>query len=158
MKRLLLWLWRVLPMTYGVRFRALWLLNQKFLVGVAGVVVDDLGRVLLLKHTYRAPHQWGLPSGWVQRGEGPREAIVRELKEEVGLPVRVLSVLEVEADPVYPRVDLTLVCRPDGPVGDLRPLDREIERAGFFRPDEFPGPLPPPQPDLIRRALASLGF
>lgn len=51
--------------------------------GVAGVVVDDTGRVLLVRHSYKTG--WALPGGGVDRGEPPERAVLRELAEEVGL-------------------------------------------------------------------------
>jgi 8-oxo-dGTP pyrophosphatase MutT (NUDIX family) len=51
--------------------------------GVAGVVVDAQGRVLLVRHSYKTG--WALPGGGVDRGEAPVQAVMRELAEEVGL-------------------------------------------------------------------------
>lgn len=52
-------------------------------LGVAGAVMDEAGRVLLVRHSY-APG-WQLPSGGVGRGEHPDDAVRRELAEELGL-------------------------------------------------------------------------
>jgi 8-oxo-dGTP pyrophosphatase MutT (NUDIX family) len=52
-------------------------------MGVAGAVVNDRGQVLLVKHRYNPG--WRLPGGGVNRGEPPRDAVLRELAEEVGL-------------------------------------------------------------------------
>jgi 8-oxo-dGTP pyrophosphatase MutT (NUDIX family) len=51
--------------------------------GVAGVVEDSQGRVLLVRHSYKTG--WALPGGGVDRGEPPAQAVLRELAEEVGL-------------------------------------------------------------------------
>ena len=64
------------------------LLNAKALLsptafGVAGLVTDARGRVLLVRHSYKGG--WCLPGGGVDRGEPPQAAVARELKEEVGL-------------------------------------------------------------------------
>jgi 8-oxo-dGTP diphosphatase len=158
MKRLLLWLWKNLPMTAGMRFAALWLMNRKFLLGVNGVVVNEDGRVLLLYHSYRRDYPWGLPSGWVKRGEQPEEALIRELDEEVGLAVRVLALLDARIEPGLSRLDLTLLCRPLTPGATApQPQDIEIQAAGFYRPGEFPGPLIRVQEEMITRGLALLG-
>ncbi len=44
-------------------------------------------KILLLKHTYRDKYPWGIPSGWLKRGEQPMEALQREIKEETGMVV-----------------------------------------------------------------------
>lgn len=62
---------------------------------VAGAVVvlrDEGDRVLLVRSRH---HQgWGLPGGLLNRGEGPLEAVLREVHEEVGL--------QLSADDVRP--------------------------------------------------------
>ena len=52
-------------------------------LGVRGVVRDDQGRFLLVRHSY-APG-WLFPGGGVDRGEALEDALVRELREEVGV-------------------------------------------------------------------------
>ena len=52
-------------------------------LGVAALVEDGEGRVLLVRHTYNPG--WRLPGGGVNRGEPPDQAALRELREEVGL-------------------------------------------------------------------------
>jgi 8-oxo-dGTP pyrophosphatase MutT (NUDIX family) len=53
----------------------------------AGVLLsDEAGRVLLVEPTYKA--YWEVPGGAVEADESPYTAVVRELKEELGLPVQ----------------------------------------------------------------------
>ena len=51
--------------------------------GVMGLALDSRGRVLLVRQSYMKG--WRLPGGGPNRGEPPADAILRELREEVGL-------------------------------------------------------------------------
>ena len=60
--------------------------------GIAAVILDHDGRILLQEKHDEA---WSLPAGMIEPGESPREAIVREVREETGLvvtPGRILGV------------------------------------------------------------------
>lgn len=62
-------------------------------LGVAALFTDELGRVLLVKPTYRS--QWLLVGGAADPGESPEAACRREVREELGLsrdPGRLLAV------------------------------------------------------------------
>jgi len=64
---------------------------------VAAAVLIERGRVLLTqrkKGTHLAG-AWEFPGGKVEPGEDPRDALVRELREEVGIEVDVGDPVEV---------------------------------------------------------------
>ena len=61
-------------------------------VGVTGVIFNDSGSVLLMKR--KGSHgagKWAMPGGWMEKGEWPADAAVREIKEEVDLDVSVVE-------------------------------------------------------------------
>jgi 8-oxo-dGTP diphosphatase len=63
---------------------------------VGAVVVDAAGRVLLvLRGRPPGAGSWSLPGGRVEAGESLEAAVVRELREETALEVRVVCALGV---------------------------------------------------------------
>ena len=60
-------------------------------VPCVGAVVHDAGGRLLLIQRGHDPHRgrWSLPGGRIEPGESPEQAVVREVREETGLDVRV---------------------------------------------------------------------
>jgi ADP-ribose pyrophosphatase YjhB (NUDIX family) len=72
------WLHRVAASLWDVRN---FLLRPR--ITGAAVLVRVGGELLLIRQSYRAWHS--VPGGGVERGEAPREAALRELREEVGI-------------------------------------------------------------------------
>ncbi|MBA2654694.1 MAG: NUDIX domain-containing protein [Gammaproteobacteria bacterium] len=52
-------------------------------LGARAIILNQDNQILLVKHTYQ-PH-WYLPGGGVKRGESIKTAVLRELREEVGI-------------------------------------------------------------------------
>ncbi|MFZ0190857.1 MAG: NUDIX domain-containing protein, partial [Streptosporangiaceae bacterium] len=70
------------------------------LPSVSVLPVDQTGRLLLVRH---AGHNdgWGVLGGAVEVGESPAEAAVRETREEIGVDVRLVRLLDVLGGPDY---------------------------------------------------------
>jgi 8-oxo-dGTP diphosphatase len=71
--------------------------RQGFLVCVVFVIERDGGEVLLLKRSRakdHAPGEWETGSGGILSGESPYVAVVREAKEETGLDVEVVDIID----------------------------------------------------------------
>jgi len=65
------------------------------MVGVGGVVISD-GRALLIRRgSEPLKGEWSIPGGTLELGETLVEGVRRELREETGLDVRVLELIEV---------------------------------------------------------------
>ncbi|HET6256610.1 MAG TPA: NUDIX hydrolase N-terminal domain-containing protein [Puia sp.] len=98
-------------------------------LGVQGALFDADGRLLLEQRKDDA--LWGLPSGWVEAGEGPETALVREFQEEAGLevvPVKVIGFytrLAGEHQQPHSSVHILYLCRCLG--GSLRKSHESLE-------------------------------
>ena len=64
------------------------------------VVVDDRGRMLLVKRRVEPLKGfWCLPGGYMELGEAPEAAALRELEEETGLSGQIEMLMGLTADP-----------------------------------------------------------
>lgn len=89
------WLRQISVLRWGLKF-AVRMFAPRHFVGAVGAVFNDAGQVLLVKHVFRVDYPWGLPGGWVERGEHPAETVRREIGEELGLQVEVKQLLVCE--------------------------------------------------------------
>jgi ADP-ribose pyrophosphatase YjhB (NUDIX family) len=115
---------------------ALWAFHSKFIVGVTGVVRDDSGRVLLLRHRMWPPDRpWGLPTGYAKKSESFEDTIKREVREETGLSVDVGKPVRLKSGFKY-RVEVAFEATLTG--GTLKIDGAEILDAQWFTPDALP--------------------
>jgi 8-oxo-dGTP diphosphatase len=82
---------------------------------VAGLIIGDDQRILITQRRadQALPLQWEFPGGKVEPGEAPVAALIRELREELGVTVAVGRIWDVLFH-VYPAFDLVMlvyVCR-----------------------------------------------
>jgi ADP-ribose pyrophosphatase YjhB (NUDIX family) len=70
------------------------------LPSVALLPVDEAGRLLLVQETGH-DEGWHILGGAVDIGESPTEAAVREAREEIGVRVRLLRLVDVVGGPEY---------------------------------------------------------
>lgn len=142
------------PLRRSPRVRLLqawWRFSRPATLGVRGVVTDDQGRALLVRHTYTPG--WHFPGGGVERGETCVEAVTREIAEEAGVALAEPPVLvSVHANHAAFPNDHVLVFR----AGAWRPTppanQGEIAEIGWFAPASPPADTSPG----TRRRLAEL--
>ena len=124
--------------------------HATFLVGLSGVVLDEHGRVLVLRHRYWMGNPCGLPSGWAADGETWEAGFVREVREETGLDVRDVHVVRVRSG-LRGRVEVLLRARVSGaPTAD----GREVLSADLLEVDVARERLRPDHVHLLDLALA----
>jgi|SRR5579863_205159 8-oxo-dGTP diphosphatase len=109
------------------------------LVGVGGVVVHEHKVLLVQRGTEPLKGQWSIPGGLIDTGETLREAVIREVREETGLAVEPIELIELldrihrEGGRVrYHYVIADYLCRVDGgSLGAASDADavRWVERA-----------------------------
>ena len=105
----------------------------------AGVLIEQAGRVLLVQRTQDPGRGlWTLPAGFVDAGEDPAVAAVRECLEETGLEVELDGLFDLVAGRAHPRgADIVIFYLARVIGGELRPGD-DADSAAFFGPDELP--------------------
>jgi 8-oxo-dGTP diphosphatase len=91
------------------------------LVGVGGIVVHENKVLLVRRGTEPLKGQWSIPGGLIDVGETLREAVMREVREETGLEVEPIELIELldrihrEDDRVrYHYVIADYLCRVEG--------------------------------------------
>jgi ADP-ribose pyrophosphatase YjhB (NUDIX family) len=105
----------------------------------AAVLIEKDGRVLLVRRVnepFRG--QWTLPAGFINGGEDPAEAAVRECLEETGLNVRVTRVLDLIPGKEHPRgADFIIVYHAEVLSGELK-ADDDADAVEWFSRDQLP--------------------
>lgn len=107
-------------------------------VGVAGVVLDDAGRLLVVKDRGKA-NAWKFPGGLANLGEEFGETAVRETREETGVEAAFVSLLALrhQHGMAWGRSDLYLLCRLRPLTTDIRIDPREIADAAWMDAAEY---------------------
>ena len=112
-------------------------------------------QVLLVKPTYR--DGWEIPGGYVEPGESPRQACLREVKEELGIDAELGDLLVVDWAPDPADGDKLLFIFEASPLSEQDQRDltldgTELSEYGFFPVEELGGLL---SARLARRVTAA---
>ena len=124
--------------------------QRRFTVTAGAFVFDEPGRILLLEHEFRPESRWGIPGGFLNKGEQPEDAMRRELREEVALEVEDVQFLFARTLPKPRQVEIYFACTTKS---EPTPSSFEIRKAAWFAPDDLPDDLPRDQLRMIKRAI-----
>ena len=104
-------------------------------VAVGTLIRNEHGELALVRRAIEPGYgKWTFPGGYVDRGEQVESAAIREAKEEVGLDVRLDSLLNVYSYPSSPVIIVYLATMTGGSVA----CDDEGIEAHFFAKDAIP--------------------
>ncbi len=125
-------------------------------VAAGALFFDAEGRVLLVRPSYK--DHWDIPGGYVEPGESPRAACIREIQEEIGLAMNVGSLLVVDWAPADEEGDKLLFIFDAGILNEKQQRhitfqDGEIAEVRFLALDETEPYVPPRLARRIRTAV-----
>jgi len=100
------------------------------------LIIDERSRLLLCRR--KKDHRWNLPGGELNPGETPTAAVQREVREELGIDVRVADLHGVYF--VRAKDDLALTYRCTFDRQELKPSE-ELEAVDWFSAARLPEPM-----------------
>lgn len=103
---------------------------NKFIITSGGVIIDKENKILLKKDPIRG---WELPGGIVEEGETIKKAVIREVKEETGLDIKIVNFCGVSQVINKNVCNLWWLGKPLE--GELKTSDESLE-VGFFSFEE----------------------
>jgi 8-oxo-dGTP pyrophosphatase MutT (NUDIX family) len=86
------------------------IIGRRTHLGVAAVIFDEQGRVLLVRHSY-GRRGWELPGGGRRGKESLEEAVRREVREETGLEVATAHLRGIYFEPDVDQHQFAFLCR-----------------------------------------------
>lgn len=130
----------------------------KTIVVAAGVLVSD-GKVLITQRkagTHLAG-AWEFPGGKVEEGEDPREALERELREEVGIEAQAGEILDVTFHRYPERAVLLLFFETTLRAGSPEPRPLDIAALKWAASEDLDErQFPPADLNVLRKVRALL--
>ena len=106
-------------------------------LGVAAVIVKGNSVLLVKEATGRYSGHWGLPKGYVDDGELPRDAALRELREECDVDGTVTGIYAIRENLTEIGPAVFIAYSVELTQGQIPVASSEIEEAKFIDVDKF---------------------
>ncbi len=146
LKRIIGKIWRITPQF--VRAKIVRVTQSEFTASVAVVVENERGEILLLDHVFRPASGWGIPGGFMERGEQPEQTARREIFEESGLKITELKLFRVRTTDRH--IEIVYHARASGEP-EIKSL--EIRNFGWFKVGAMPQKMSSGQKTTIEELL-----
>ena len=104
--------------------------------GARAVILNDKQEVLLVMHTYTPG--WHFPGGGVDKGESPRQAVIREVREEAGVIVQEKPVIFESYFNIYGGVNDIVTLYIIKKFQIIKSYSKEIAEIKWFPIDKLP--------------------
>jgi ADP-ribose pyrophosphatase YjhB (NUDIX family) len=121
-------------------------------MAAGALFTDDAGAVLLVKPTYKKG--WDIPGGYVEPGESPEAACVREVKEELGIDWQPGPLLVIDWAPQDGLGDKVLWVFDGGRLNPETPIRLQASELGQYR-YWAPNALADALPERLYRRITS---
>ncbi len=132
LKKIVGTVWRKL--TPSLRRKIVRLTQKSFTASAAAIVINEKNEVLLLDHVLRPVSGWGIPGGFLESGEQPEAAAVRELREETGIELSNVQLLNVRTSGGHVEIMFRATADSAAEITE----SREINRARWFKLGALP--------------------
>ncbi len=126
-------------------------------VGVAVIVFDQDGRILLGRRNSSYRGLWCIPCGYVEYDEDVFDAAVREFKEETSLEVKINRVFTVQSNFHNPETHTVGIWFLAEVVGGQLKAQADLDEVGYFDLSSLP-PLAFPTDDMVIKMLRDRQF
>ncbi|GGM26438.1 NUDIX hydrolase [Micromonospora sonchi] len=127
-------------------------------VAAGALFLNNEGHVLLVRPAYK--NHWDIPGGYVEPGESPRSACIREVEEELGLTTPIGPMLVVDWAPAENEGDKLLFIFDGGTLTAQQELairfeDAELTEWRYVAAEALEQHGPPRLARRIRTAIAA---
>jgi ADP-ribose pyrophosphatase YjhB (NUDIX family) len=108
-------------------------------IPAAGAIVINDDRILMVKRAVMPKIGWWcIPAGFMEWSEHPGQTAIRELKEETGLEIELLSLFEIYSGQDDPRLNAVLILYLARSVGGRLTAADDAMEVRYFGFDELP--------------------